>query len=312
MVNDLTELFGLYSALVAGNVAYDHQTKTADYVVTSSDLYGTKIFDNNGASGTVNFTLPATPASGHRASFEVVTAQLLKVTAAGSKTIRYKSQQTSANGYVQSNAVGDFWSMEYNGTEWVIDKLIGDLTHAAGNFGDAYDYIMIPAAAFEPCTTAGCGSGIYEYGTNDIDRYYLAFDGGATEERAQSPPFILDEDWDLSTVKCRADWSSATGSTAGDTVEFGFKLGAFSDSDPLDAALGTVQVISDTLLVDNGGDRQLSGATPAITVGGTPAARDQIVLEILRNTDGTDDMAEDAWVFGVWLQFKKTKSNPAW
>jgi len=185
----------------------------------------------------------------------------------------------------------------YSGTAWVLF--------------DIYDYVMIPASAFEPCTTNGCGTGLYEYGTNDIDRFYLAFDGGATEERAQVS-FIMPEDWDRSTVKAIIQWTGATGCTAADTVEFGVKLGAFSNDDALDATLGTAQVISDALIANNGTDLQTTSATPAITVGGTPALKDEIVLELYRNTDGTDNMSEDAWVFRVWIQYKKSNAIAAW
>ena len=122
----------------------------------------------------------------------------------------------------------------------------------------------------------------------------------------------MPEDWDRSTVKVKFNWSSDTGSTSGDTVEWAIKAGALSDNDAIDAALGTPQVISDVLLADNGADLQTTSATPALTVGGTPALGDVIVFEIYRNTDGTDDMAEDAWLMSVTIQYKKTNTITAW
>jgi predicted porin len=86
------------------------------------------------------------------------------------------------------------------------------------------------------------------------------------------------------------------------------KAGALSDSDAIDAALGTGQVISDALLADDGADLQLSGATPAITVGGTPALGDLIVFEAYRNVSGTDDMTEDAWLFEVVIQYQTSST----
>lgn len=175
----------------------------------------------------------------------------------------------------------------------------------------SYDIIYIDAAAMIPCTTNGALQGTNEYGTNDIDVDYFAFDAGATEERVQFKT-KMPENWDRNDIKAKIDWSSEAGSTAGDTVEWGIKAGALSDNDAIDAALGTPQVISDVLLADNGADLQISEATPAITIVGTPALGDIIVFEIYRNTDGTDDMAEDAWLFGVTIQYKKDGVVAAW
>lgn len=174
-----------------------------------------------------------------------------------------------------------------------------------------YDTIYIDAAAMIPSTTNGALQGTKEYGTNDIDIDYFAFDAGATEERVQFK-LKMPENWDIGTIKVKFDWTSDTGSTAGDTVEWGIKAGALSNDDAIDAALGTAQVITDTLLANNGTDLQTTGATPALTVGGTPALGDVIVFEVYRNTDGTDDMAEDAWLTGITIQYSKAGVPVAW
>ena len=139
---------------------------------------------------------------------------------------------------------------------------------------------------------------------------YLAFDGAAEEFAEFQLP--MPEKWDRSTVKAKFFWSSATGSTTGDTVEWEILAGALSNDDAIDAALGTAQVISDALLADAGADLQVSGATPAITVGGTPALGDLVHFKVSRNVGGTDDMTEDAWLFGCWIQYKCTNAVAAW
>ena len=174
-----------------------------------------------------------------------------------------------------------------------------------------YGTLYIDAGAMVPCTTNGALQSTHEYPTNDIDIDHYAFDAGATEERVQCKDVLL-ENWNRGTIKAKFYWSSATGSTAGDTVEWGIKAGALSDSDPIDVALGTVQVISDVLLANNGANLQISAPTPAITVGGTPALNDLIIFEVYRNTDGVDDMAEDAWLMGVLIQYKKTRYAASW
>jgi hypothetical protein len=173
-----------------------------------------------------------------------------------------------------------------------------------------YNTIFIPASGMTPTSTNGAEAGSNEYATNDINMDYLAFDG-TTEEYAEFQ-FPMPENWDRSTIKAKFFWTAGPGSTANDTVEWKIAAGALSDSDAIDAALGTAQVISDALLADNGTDLQTSGATPAITVGGTPALGDLIHFKISRNVGGTDDMTEDAWLFGVWIQYKVTNTVVAW
>jgi len=174
-----------------------------------------------------------------------------------------------------------------------------------------YDEIYVDAGAMVGCTTAGAASGTKEYGTNDVDMDYFAFDGGATEERVQFK-LVMPPSWDRDTIKVKFFWTSATGSTAGDTVEWGIKAGALSNDDAIDAALGTAVTVSDVLLANSGGDLQVTAATAAVTVGGTPALGDMVAFEVYRNTDGTDDMTEDAWLLGVQIQYKKTNAVSAW
>ena len=165
--------------------------------------------------------------------------------------------------------------------------------------------IYIPATGMVPLVTDGAVAGTYEYPTNDTIQTYYAFDG-ATEEHV-SFSIAFPEGWDRSTIKAKFFWSSATGSTASvDTVEWKIALTAIPDGDPLDVAWGGSQVISDTLIANDGGDLQVTAATPAITVQGTPALGDLVTVRVSRNVSGTDNMTEDAWLFGVWLQLNCT------
>jgi predicted porin len=161
------------------------------------------------------------------------------------------------------------------------------------------------------CTTDGAAAlAKNEFGTNDIDMEYFAFDGGATEERIQFRK-VMPPDWDRGTIKARFHWGSATSSTSGDTVEWGIKAMAIGNSDAIDVAMGSPDTITDTLLASNGADLQKSEAAE-ITIGGTPQLGDMIVFEVYRNTDGTDDMTEDAWLFGVEIQYQKDKVVAEW
>jgi len=124
--NDLVEINAEVQALTAGNVAWTYVDKTASYViVASTDTYGTKVFTNNGATGTITLSLPAGAAS-MRVSFNVVDAYTLKISANGAETIRHAGTQTAAGGYLQSATVGDFITLEWNGTEWVVAEIEGN------------------------------------------------------------------------------------------------------------------------------------------------------------------------------------------
>jgi hypothetical protein len=187
-----------------------------------------------------------------------------------------------------------------------IDGVTGGPTNIYG----AYKTVYVPAAAMTPTTTNGASFVTTEYVTNDINMDYLAFDG-ATEQFAEFQ-IPMSEDWNRGTIKAKFFWSSATSSTAGDTVEWKLAGGALSNDDAIDAALGTSQVISDILLANNGTDMQVSSATPAITVGGTPALGDMVHFKVSRDVGGTDDMTEDAWLFGVWIQYLSSAAPVSW
>ncbi len=160
-------------------------------------------------------------------------------------------------------------------------------------------------------TTNGAAGGTKEYATNDHNIQYWAFDG-ATEEYINylwTPP----EGWNRGTIKAKFYWAPGSSAcSAGDTVEWEIGGLAISNDDAIDSSLGTTQVISDTVLAGKDGDLHTSGATPAITIGGSPALADAIILQISRNVSGTDDMTEDAWLFGVMLQMTIDQTVTAW
>jgi len=173
-----------------------------------------------------------------------------------------------------------------------------------------YKTIFIPAASMTPTSTNGALPGTTEYVTNDINKDYLAFD--ATTEQYADVSFPMPEGWNLSTVKVKFYWTTETGSTAGDTVEWEIAGVAVSNDDAIDTALGTAQVVSDSVLADNGTDLQVTAATPALTVGGTPALGDLVHWKVSRNVSGTDSCSEDAHLFGVLIQYLDNQAVAAW
>jgi len=125
LYNDIVEVNTEVAAFTAGNVAWTYVDKTASYtIIAATDTYGTKVFTNDGATGTITFSLPAGAAT-MRVNFNVVDAYTLKVSANGTETIRHKSTQTAGGGYLQSATVGDFITLEWNGDEWIVVSIEG-------------------------------------------------------------------------------------------------------------------------------------------------------------------------------------------
>ena len=177
-----------------------------------------------------------------------------------------------------------------------------------------YDYIWVGASAMATRSTNGAFFATNEYATNDIMKDYYAYDSSTVEGAQVS--LVMPDDWNRSTVKVKAYWSSATGSSISDSVNWLISGVALADSDAMDTTTGAAVTITDAILAVNGGDLQVTDASAAITIAGSPGADEIIMLEVLRNVygggDDLDDMAEDAWLFGIMVQYGRSKGISAW
>lgn len=180
-----------------------------------------------------------------------------------------------------------------------------------------YDHIFIPAGAFYPSTTNGCADVfVNEYDdTGTVDLQYLAFDGGATDEYAFIN-FKMPPSWDLNTIKVKFHWTGASGCSQGDIVTWGIDGVVLGNDDDIDGtAHGTSQTVDDAVLAGTNGDIHVSAATSALTIAGTPALDDVINFRVYRDADGSegsDDMTEDAWLFGITIEYQRTNTTTAW
>ena len=214
----------------------------------------------------------------------------------------YDDASATAKGIVELATQAEFLTMT-DATRYITADLVADILQ--------YQEIYIDAGAMVATTTNGAGSGSNEYATNDHKIDYFAFDG-ATEELVCFK-FRFPSAWDRSTIRVKFYWAPGDSAcTAADTVEWEIGGVAISDDDAIDATLGTTQVISDIVLAGKNDDLHVSGVTPAVTVGGTPALDDIILFKISRNVSGTDDMTEDAWLFGCAIQYKINQAVTAW
>ena len=161
--------------------------------------------------------------------------------------------------------------------------------------------IFLTAGGGWPSTTLGSSANTQtEYVTNDVDLFSLDFNQ-TTDEFAQWTVWMPD-DWDAGTITAKFSWTAATGS--GDVI-WGLQGISYADSDPIDVAWGTAQVVTDTLLT--AADIHYSPTTAAITLAGSPAAGELIQLRVYRDADaGGDNLTADARLLGVKVFYTRS------
>jgi len=162
---------------------------------------------------------------------------------------------------------------------------------ASGGSGPTTFVRHVAAGEMIPRTTNGAAVGSYESATNKVNYDTLDF---AASEYAN---FIvgIPVNWDGGTVTATFTWIAASGSG---TVIFGLQARAVTDSSALDQAYGTAQTATDTLTT--AGDEEISPATAAITIAGSPAAGGQAKFQVYRD-GGT--LGVDAGLIAVSITF---------
>jgi hypothetical protein len=157
--------------------------------------------------------------------------------------------------------------------------------------------LWIPASAWIPKTTAGCGVDSRETTTNDQNFDELLFDTGSDE--LADALVVMPSNYNNGTITARFYWTAASGSGG---VAWGIQGRAFANDDALDTAAGTAQLVTDTLIAAN--DMHITSATSAVTIGGTPAANTPIQFTIYRDvSDAADTLGVDARLLGVEILF---------
>ena len=195
--------------------------------------------------------------------------------------------------WVKNNTPNEAWFTNDAGTDIRLDTRTGVSRE-----------IWIGSAAMAPRATNGAATATKEYATNDVMLDLLDFDT-ATEEGAGFS-LVLPQAWDAGTIKFKVHWTADSGSGG---VAWGVRANALGDSDAIDAAFGTEQVVTDTLLT--AGDNHITAASSALTIGGTPSAGDLCVFEVTREVaNGSDTLAVDARLIGIEIQYTETETEP--
>lgn len=161
--------------------------------------------------------------------------------------------------------------------------------------------LFLTASGMVPATTNGAAQNKNVAATNVQNYYSLDFDQ-TTQEFAHAV-VAMPSDWNGGTVTAEFYWT-ATG-TSTNSVVWALEGRSYGDLETIDQAYGTAQQVADahsaTAL-----QMQKSSATPAITLGGTPAAGELVMFRVKRvPADGSDTLAADAMLLGVMVNYTR-------
>jgi hypothetical protein len=161
---------------------------------------------------------------------------------------------------------------------------------------------MLTAAGSYPSVTSGADLPVQvQTTTNSVNFYYVGFPD--TTQLFTNWAIPMPSDYNGGTITAIFYWISPTAST--NSVVWGLQARAFNDSDILDQAFGTAQTVTDA----NGGndDVNISAATPAITIGGTPQAGSYVVFRANRNpAAGADNLAAIAELLAIRINYTRS------
>ena len=159
--------------------------------------------------------------------------------------------------------------------------------------------IWLPAGGMTARSTNGASSSAEELASNDVMVRHWAFDPAVSE--AVQAMIRMPKGWNEGTIEAEFLWKHPATTTNFGT-RWGLRARAFSDDDALDAAWGTAQAVSDT--GGTAGDLYKTAFTAAVTIAGSPAEGDLVILEFYRDpAHAGDTMTVDAHLLGVTVTY---------
>ena len=262
----------LYESHVSGALSVSGSVSITDnLVITGSGFFGDTVSDNHRFTGSVLIS----------GSLRIPTA--VSTAAALGTTIGQIFYNTTDN-----------LVYRYNGSTWA--------TIGGGGGGTAVPgQIILTGAGGWPSITNGCQPPqLSQTATNLINFYYLGFPDTTQLFANWSMP--MPSDYDGGTITAVFYWMAGSASTNG--VRWGLAARSFADGDALDQAFGTVQEVTDANQAND--DVNISAATPAITIGGTPAAGNYVHFRAYRDpANGADNLAATAELLSIRITYTR-------
>jgi hypothetical protein len=112
----------------------------------------------------------------------------------------------------------------------------------------------------------------------------------------------MPSDYNGGTITAVFYWAAGVVST--NSVVWGLAARAYADGDVLDAAFGTQQQVTDANQAND--DVNISAATPAITIGGTPAAGNFVQFRANRDpANASDTLAATAELLAIRITYTR-------
>lgn len=245
--------------------------------------------DGAAGAGTGDVNGPASSVDGELALFDGTSGDLIKrasTTGLLKAASGVLSAAVSGTDYAPATSVSSV--LKGNGSG-------GTTAAVATDLGAGKHTIWLPAKAWTPTVTDGAAAGTTE--TTSYQMLLSTLDFDASTEEACSVMLAMPKSWNESTVTFKVFWTAASGSGG---VAWGIESVAVSNDDTLDVGVGSAQVVTDTLLAAD--DLHISTESSAMTIDGTPAEGDIVVLRLTREvSNGSDTLAADAKLIGVHL-----------
>lgn len=131
-----------------------------------------------------------------------------------------------------------------------------------------------------------------------VNYHYLAM---ATDESVFWN-VVMPLNWNAGTLTAiKIHWTAPSGSN---DVKFEIKGRSFADNDALDQALGSAATVEDTLLANE--DVHRADVSGPMTLAGTPAAGEYVVIEVKRVAPAGTDLVGDLHLLGVKMEYTAT------
>jgi hypothetical protein len=142
-----------------------------------------------------------------------------------------------------------------------------------------------------------------EFGGYDVDLYLADFDPAGAEYIQWT--VVMPSDWDAGTVTTVFYWLADT--TEAGYVDWGFQGRSYGDGESIDQAWGTAKYVTD---INTGHEKlNITSATAAVTLAGTPAAGEMVQFRAFRDAGGVyggDNLTTDARLVMVRVTFTRT------